>query len=134
MIYHVRIVTLAQADMRDIYIYIAETLQNPAAAVRRIALIDKTILSLKNNPDRIPLVRNNYLASKGYRMTIAKNHLVFFIIREDEKIVSIMRVLYGRRDWMRVLKVEHENKDVVANDEALADWLLPEDEDAWQNL
>ena len=106
MIYKIRIMTPAQVEMRKTYRYIAEDLQNPAAAARRVSLIDDAIQSLKKNPTRYPLVRDDYLASKGYRLVVAKNHLVFFIVREKERVVSIMRVLYGRRDWVRLLKVE----------------------------
>jgi len=98
----------AQIEMRETYRYIAEELQNPIAASRRILLIDKAIQSLKENPVRYPLVRDDYLASKGYRLIVVKNHLVFFIVRENLQAVSVMRVLYGRRDWMRMLKVEAE--------------------------
>ena len=41
-------------------------------------------------------------------MIVVKTHLIFFVIREEIKTVSIMRVLYGRRDWLRILKVEAE--------------------------
>lgn len=34
-----------------------------------------------------------------------KKHLVFFIVHEEIQTMSIMRVLYRRRDWMRLLKV-----------------------------
>lgn len=106
MIYKIRIMKPAQTDMREIYKYIAEELKNPIAAVNRISLINESIQSLKENPARISLVRDEYLASKGYRMILVKNHLVFFIIREEEHTVSVMRVLYGRRDWSRLLKVD----------------------------
>ena len=106
MIYKIRIMKPAQIDMREIYRYIAEDLQNPDAAVQRISLIDGAIQSLKKMPYRVPLVFDDYLASKGYRMVVVKTHLVFFIIREEIKTVSVMRVLYGRRDWVRMLKVE----------------------------
>jgi len=106
MIYKIRIMKPAQDEMRETYRYIAETLNNPIAAERRLSLIDDAIASLKETPGRFPLVRDDYLASKGYRMIVVKNHLVFFIVREKEKAVSVMRVLYGRRDWMHLLKIE----------------------------
>jgi len=106
MTYKIRIMQPAQDEMRDTYRYIADELSNPIAAERRLSLIDDAILSLKEDPGRFPLVRDDYLASKGYRMIVVKNHLVFFIVREKENAVSVMRVLYGRRDWMRLLKVE----------------------------
>jgi len=109
MTYNIRIMRPAQDEMRETYRYIADGLNNPVAAQRRLSLIDEAIASLKENPGRFPLVRDDYLASKGYRMIVVKNHLVFFIVREKEKAVSVMRVLYGRRDWMRLLKVEAEH-------------------------
>jgi len=109
MIYKIRIMKPAQDEMRETYRYIADELNNPVAARRRLSLIDEAIQSLKENPGRFPLVRDDYLASKGYRMIVVKNHLVFFIVREKERAVSVMRVLYGRRDWMRLLRVEAEH-------------------------
>ena len=108
MSYKVRIMKPAQIEMREIYQYIAEELQNPVAAQRRIALIDKAIQSLKESPASRALVRDAYLASKGYRMVVVKNHLVFYIVREEERAVSVMRVLYGRRDWMRLLRADED--------------------------
>ena len=113
MTYKIRITTPAQNEMRGIYRYIAEELYNPPAAGRLISLIDKRIQSLKENPERFALVADAYLASKGYRKIVVKNHLIFFIIRKKEQKVSVMRVLYGRRDWMNLLRAatddEHHN-------------------------
>ena len=106
MTYKVRITKTAQVDMRNIYRYIADDLNSPVAAAHCISLIDDAIRSLKENPTRCPLVRDKYLASRGYRIIVVKNYLVFFVVREKEQAVSIMRVLYGRRDWVRLLKVE----------------------------
>ena len=110
MIYNVKIMDSAKAEMREIYWHIAEVLKNPIAAERRISLIETSIKSLKENPVRYPLVKDDYLASKGYRLIVVKNHLVFFTVREKEQAVSVMRVLYGRRDWMRILKVEAKSQ------------------------
>ena len=92
--------------MRDIYRYIAVDLHNPIAAERRISLIDKEIQTLKTHPAIFPLVHDDYLASKGFRMVIAEDHLIFFILREKNHAVSVMRVLYGRRDWKKLLRIE----------------------------
>jgi plasmid stabilization system protein ParE len=106
MIFKIRITRPAQIEMREIYRYIAIELRNPVAAARRISSIDETIRSLKETPSRFPRVRDDYLAAKGYRTIAVKNHLVFFIVREKENAVSVMRVLYGRRDWPGLLKAE----------------------------
>ena len=132
MTYQIRIMKSAQTGMRDIYRYIADELSNPAAAVRRIDLIEEAIHSLRDNPARVPLVRDRYLASKGYRLITVKNHLVFFIIRQDTKSVSVMHVLYGRRDWLRLLKVDINHETVAVDGEAIEDRSRTKEDDAWQ--
>ena len=108
MNYQVRIVKTARTDMREIHRYIAIDLQNPIAAIKRIDLIDANIQSLKAMPARFPLVQDAYLASKGCRMIVCESHLVFFIIEEATKKVFVMRVIYARRDWARMLRVDVE--------------------------
>jgi len=54
-------------------------------------------------PDSHPLVRDDRLASMGYRRLEVKNYTVFFTINEKEKTVDVERVLYARRDWANLL-------------------------------
>ena len=103
MIFLLKITQPAQDDLRGIYRYISEDLKNQTAASRQILQIDQKIQSLKKRPERYPLVRDSYLASKGFRMIVVKNYLVFFIVRKETNSVSVMRVLFGRRDWLRIL-------------------------------
>ncbi|MDR1135047.1 MAG: type II toxin-antitoxin system RelE/ParE family toxin [Clostridiales Family XIII bacterium] len=98
----------AQVDISETCQYITDVLHSPSAASGYIALIDNTIQSLKNNPCRSPLVRNDYLASKGYRITLVKKHLIFYIVHDEIKTVSVMRVLYERRDWLRLLRADDD--------------------------
>ena len=106
MNYKVRIVKHARDDMRKIRKYITEDLANPPAAAKRINLIDTNIQSLRQMPARFPLVQDDYMASKGFRVIVCKTHLVFFVIEEAEKCVYIMRVIYARRDWARILRLQ----------------------------
>ena len=112
MIYKVRIMESAQKDMQEVYRYIAEDLLNPSAATHRIMDIEKAINSLKKMPRRFPLVVDDYLASKGLRMIVVKNHLVFFLVREEIKKVSVIRIIHLRRDWVRMLRI---NVDQIRN-------------------
>ncbi len=32
----------------------------------------------------------------------------YITIKEDEQVVSVLRILYARRDWVRLLGVEQE--------------------------
>ena len=105
MTYKVRIMSSAQTDMREIHKYISGELQNPDAAVRRVQLLETSIQSLKTMPARFSLVLDDYLASKGFRVMVVKTHLVFFVIREESRAVSVIRILYVRRDWVKLLKM-----------------------------
>ncbi|MCL2200099.1 MAG: type II toxin-antitoxin system RelE/ParE family toxin [Defluviitaleaceae bacterium] len=105
MTYQVRVMDSAQTDMREIHRYISEDLQNPEAAVKRIKLLEKNIRSLKKMLVRFPLVTDDYLASKGMRVIVVKTHLIFFVVRETIKKVSVMRILHARRDWARILRI-----------------------------
>ena len=105
MIYQIRIMKSAQTDMHEIHRHISQDLQNPDAAIRRIKKIEESIHSLSKMPSRFPLVLDDYLASRGFRVIVVKTHLVFFVIREDIKTISVIRILYVRRDWMRILKI-----------------------------
>ncbi|MCL2195720.1 MAG: type II toxin-antitoxin system RelE/ParE family toxin [Oscillospiraceae bacterium] len=105
MSYHIHITGPAKEDMRDIYAYIAYELNSPAAARNRIVAIKQAIAQLKHGSSSA-FVRDDYLSTKGYRMLVARSHLIFYVVHEQTREVFIRRVMYGRRDWQRLLKEE----------------------------
>ena len=57
---------------------------------------------------------DEYLTEKGLRFAIIKNYLMFFIVDEENKIVTVIRFLYRRRDWKNILKQKmEENPNVI---------------------
>jgi len=66
--------------------------------------IKEKLFEISENPTHRPLVNDEYLANFGYRLKKVKNYLIFYIIGEDNKHIKIVRFLYGRRDWMSILK------------------------------
>ena len=59
---------------------------------------------LEKTPNIYPFVSDEYLAEKGFKYVIIKNYLMFYTIDEDNKIVNLIRFLYGRRDWKNLLR------------------------------
>jgi len=106
MIYEVKITTPAKNDLRGIHRYIANEYNNPTAADRRVSLIHSKLKSLDSNPARFALAREDYLASKGVRTLTVKTQIAFYIIDENAKVVHVIRIMHGRRDWMNILKEE----------------------------
>jgi len=84
--------------------YIADVLQNPAAANRLVDEAKKNFIEVLENPRCRPLVYDEFLARLDYRFAIVKNFLLFYIIGNDNVHVKIVRFLHGRQDWMNILK------------------------------
>jgi len=91
-------------DIAESTDYIADALLNPAAALRLHDEADQKLIEIKNNPRYRPLVNDEYLANLGYRFAIVKNYLLFYIIGDENNHIKIIRFLYGRMDWMTILK------------------------------
>jgi len=103
VIYRVDISAPAEEDLRDIVRYISSQLVAPITALKMMETIEHALEGLSNMPDRYPFVRDERLASMGYRRLDIKNYTAFFTISEKEKIVDVERILYARRDWANFL-------------------------------
>ena len=104
--YEINITDTAAADLRHAAMYIAAKLGNKAAALDLLNESDNTIKSLSEFPYRNALVEDEFLASIGIRIQSVKNYLIFYLIREDTKTISILRYLYSRRNWIDILKTD----------------------------
>ena len=103
--YSLIITDIAEADILNTVQYIAEVLKAPTAANNLLDEIERHEEILANTPTIYPFVPDEYLAQKGLRFTVIRNYLMFYTINEDEKAVTIIRFLYGRRDWKNILLV-----------------------------
>lgn len=115
--YSVDISKQAWADMQGILHYIATYLREPAAAERTLDRFEETALSLETMPLRFALVPDSCLASVGLRMTSVGNYLVFYTVNENDHVVHISRVLYGRQNWTELLTC-HNDKPAPAEETA----------------
>ena len=89
-------------DVKSSVNYIKHVLQNPMAAQRLKDEIKNTNNKIKENPFAYPAVPNEYLASIGFRFTMVKNYMIFYIV--GNKNIHIIRFLYGHRDWINILE------------------------------
>ncbi|MFA6808361.1 MAG: type II toxin-antitoxin system RelE/ParE family toxin [Eubacteriales bacterium] len=93
----------AENDLRDIVRYIASQLSAPVSALHMMELLEKAMSGLSDIPQRCPFVADERLSQMEYRKLSVKNYVVFFSIDEKNKVVDVERILYGRRDWLRIL-------------------------------
>lgn len=100
----IRINPVASTDLQEIKEYISEDSAEAAAKILK-DIIEK-IESLADFPEMgIMLMYKISLKSK-YRYIICGQYLIFYIY--ENNIVSIQRVLHGKRDYMSLLK--NDNK------------------------
>ena len=101
--YKVDISASAENDLRDIIRYISAQISAPESALKMMDAIEEAVSGLMDMPQRCALVTDERLASIGYRKLIIKNYIALFTIDEKNKVVDVERILYARRDWLRIL-------------------------------
>lgn len=101
--YRIEITKPAEDDLSKIVMYIAKELLEPSIAERTINKISGAIITLEEFPYRNALVAEERLAKRGIRKIIIDNYIAYYIVEENLKKVTVIRILYGKRDWMNLL-------------------------------
>lgn len=101
--YRVDVSESAENDLKEIVRYITAQLSAPISALSMIELFEEALAGLADMPQRYPFVADERLEQLGHRKLLLKNYVVFYTIDESHKVVDIERILYGRRDWLRIL-------------------------------
>ena len=98
MIYEVELSEQADSDLRGIFEYIAFELQSPENASGQLDRLEEQILSLDTMPERYRKYEKEPWKSRGLHIVPVDNYCVLYIVNNDDRTVSIMRVMYGGRD------------------------------------
>ena len=98
MIWHIDYAEAARQDLRDILDYIANVLLEPVTAAGQVSHIMDAADSLENMPIRHGLYDKEPWRSRGLRIMPVDNYVVLYLPDESKNIVTIIRVMYGRRD------------------------------------
>jgi len=101
--YKIEITEPAENDLKEIARYISQELRDYNAAQNIIEKIGSVIYSLAEMPLRNPLVADERLSYQGIRRIVIDNYLAFYSVSEGNKTITVIRILYGRRDWMSLL-------------------------------
>lgn len=91
----------AQNDLLEIRAYIEEELLNPSAALATVSKITKSLRILKSYAWAGTPLSSIADVESDYRFLVSGNYMSFYRVRENN--VFIDRILYARRDYMRVL-------------------------------
>ena len=95
--YQLNIFPMAQADMEQIFQYIALELCNPTAALGQINDFERALDNVCAFPESCPYIRNEYVKDKTLRKLVVNNYIVFYRVKNEE--IQVVRVLYGMRNY-----------------------------------
>ena len=101
--YHIQITQPAEEDLYEIGSYISKEPLEQDTAKKVISNIAKGINFLEEMPLKNSLVTDERLGYKGIRKIMVDNFIVFYIVTEENKTVTIIRILFSRRDWLNIL-------------------------------
>lgn len=107
--YEVLVASEAERDLRDIYDYVATRLESPRAARGEVERIQAAVHGLSEIPNRFRAYERGPWCTRGMRVRAVDNHLVFYIVDEARRRVTVARVMYGGMDVDTALS--HEADD-----------------------
>jgi addiction module RelE/StbE family toxin len=107
--FKIRFSPQALADLEEIKRYISNDLFNPQAAADLVALVFAKIKTIGSMPQTGSPLRTDIPMLRVYRFVQCKNYLLFY--RVDAKSVSIIRILYARRDYLGLLQADKKIDD-----------------------
>ena len=103
MKYTVNLTQKAIDDIGEILEYISNVLCEKEAAINIINLLHQNILSLEEMPGRFRIYENEPWKSRGLHIMPVKKYLIFYMIDNTTMNVNIVRVLYGSRDYDKLI-------------------------------
>ncbi len=84
--------------------YIGRELKNPIAAENLSEEFVKTAEGLTEFPYANPIYIPIKPLEHEYRKAAVKNYLMFYWVEEERKTVTVARVIYGKRDYGKMMK------------------------------
>lgn len=104
MTYKVIYTQKALADLDAVASYIKLKLCNISASNCIVENFFSEGDSLVAFPTRYPLCNDALLRAWGIRFVPLKNYLLFYVVREGEGTVYVIRFLYAKRSWQNILR------------------------------
>ncbi len=106
----------AKTDLTEIKAYIERELLNPSAALNTVSRITKSLRILQDHAQAGAPLSSIADIESDYRFIVSGNYISFYRVYSSE--IYIDRILYARRDYMRIL-VGNSTTDEPTNVETI---------------
>jgi addiction module RelE/StbE family toxin len=97
----IRINPLAAKDLIEIKDYISKELERPKAAIKIINQIIESYSNLKKFPEMGLELSKKINIDTDFRYLISGKYIIFY--RIEKEFISIYRILYSKRDYLKIL-------------------------------
>lgn len=93
----------ADSLIRKIVLYVAENFGNDVA-LEKLDYLEKSIMSLRDNPHIGVEPRYNVLKRQGYLVLILEKDLVFYKVDDNKKQLIVYAVVEQRQDYLSIIR------------------------------
>ena len=97
------IITEYRVDSADSHTA-ADNCSSREIARRFVGELRETCRKLDTFPNAGGIPKDRIIRSAGYRFTVHKEYLIFYLVDEEEKQVNVMAIFNAKKDYMRVMK------------------------------
>lgn len=101
--YKIEYLPIAQEDIINNVRYVSKELANPISAEHITMEIINSINRLADTPYMYSVYYPVKPLKYEYRNLIVKNYIVLYWVNEVQKIVTIARVIYAKRDLLKLI-------------------------------
>ena len=100
-----RFTNRAENDLDEILRYISLKLNNPPAAKLFYDELFFKIELICSFPESCEQVHNEYVKRDGVRRILVGNYIVYYVCEPKEKLITIIRIAYGKRNLEEIIKL-----------------------------
>ncbi|MFA5719756.1 MAG: type II toxin-antitoxin system RelE/ParE family toxin [Acholeplasmataceae bacterium] len=93
----------AYSDINQIVVFITLESKSKEIAISYLDKLETAILSLGMFPQRGSNPRYKILKNQGFKFLIVENHLVFYKINEEKKLVIVYRIVHQKNSYHNFL-------------------------------
>jgi len=99
-LYEIKFTEDSVEEIREIYKYISETLIAENTAKKWMKKIKDVIMNLAYSPRLYMKIDKKDRRKRYFRRIVIDNYVILYCIDEDEKIVYVSHMYYGRKNYL----------------------------------
>lgn len=96
----------AADDLQDIKGYVEQVSESPRTARRQVNAIREAVRRLEAMPARHPIIEGGAMEQRRVRRLNVSSFAIFYVVDDERRRVSIVRIVGGRRDLRGIVGYE----------------------------